>query len=584
MFRQAVESFARVWAIGAAFAVLALMGAFAQETNAPPPALSILMQALSKTDDAGAQSNLLRGINAALKGRRNVTPPPEWPAVAAKLALSQNAEVREQAQTLGAIFGSSGAFEAMRKTVGDSNADRGAREKALQSLVAAHDEETLPLLEQLVKEPGPLRRAAIRGLSAYEGKGTPGLLLERYRSFDSDEKRDALNTLLARAAWARLLVGALENNQVATGDLGAPQIRQLAGFKDAPIDEWMKKHPALSTSSANKQQEIARYKTFLTPDAVKHGDPSRGRALFAQSCAVCHTLFAAGGNIGPELTGANRTDIDYLLQNILDPNALIGNDYQSTTVETRDGRLLVGMVRGDDANTLTLKTLGDTVIIPRGDIKSIAVSAVSMMPEGLLAALKPDEVADLFAYLASPRQVPIFATALNAADFFNGSDLTRWRASSDAWRVENEEIVGRGGPKGIESLVSEMIAEDYQFTAQIRILGDETAAAEIAFRGQPDETPFKGCSLSMGGGSRINLWQYDGTPESLPGDMVLAAGRWHACEIRVAGDHARLVLDGKTAFELTNKPGSRRNGVAFYVSGKGAELRVKEPKLTVPIR
>src|SRR4029079_9240538 len=112
--------------------------------------------------------------------------------------------------------------------------------------------------------------------------------------------------------------------------------------------------------------------------------------------AACHTLFGTGGSVGPELTGANRSDIDYLLQNIVDPNALIGKDYQSATIETKDGRVLVGMLRGDDANTISLRTLAETIIVPRSDIRTINVSEVSMMPEGLLNALDRTQLRDLF--------------------------------------------------------------------------------------------------------------------------------------------------------------------------------------------
>jgi putative heme-binding domain-containing protein len=164
---------------------------------------------------------------------------------------------------------------------------------------------------------------------------------------------------------------------------------------------------------------------------------SHAPALFAQICQTCHTLFGTGGNIGPELTGSNRADIDYLLQNVLDPNALIGKDYQSTTVETKDGRVLLGMVRGDDANAITLKTLGDAVIIPRSDIKSINVSEVSMMPEGLLAALSQDQVRDLFGYLGSPRQVSMLATVVSAADFLMAVIFRAgvFQVTGGAWRV-----------------------------------------------------------------------------------------------------------------------------------------------------
>src|SRR5687767_1737784 len=98
----------------------------AQET---PPALGILLQTLDKSEDPATQANLLRGIIKALEGRRGLAAPPAWEALAAKLAQSPNQEVREQVQTLGAIFGSSSALTAMRQTLGNAEADRAAREK-----------------------------------------------------------------------------------------------------------------------------------------------------------------------------------------------------------------------------------------------------------------------------------------------------------------------------------------------------------------------------------------------------------------------------------------------------------------------
>jgi len=567
---------ARRFLFAAILGGLALVQLSAQDVEPPPPALSILLQTLAKSDDPNAQLNLLRGMNAALKGRRNVAAPPEWEALAAKLSKSPNAEVREQAQTLGAVFGSGAAFDAMRKTVSDPAADSAARQKALDSLIAGHDKASLPLLQKLIGEAGPLRRVAIRGVAAFEDEATPRLLVEAYRSFDSDEKRDALGTLLARPAWARALVAAIENQQIAATDLAAPQIRQLIGLKDPAVEAWLKKNPALATTSANKQAEIARYKQQLTPDVLRAGDVNAGRALFTQTCAACHTLFGTGGSVGPELTGANRSDIDYLLQNIVDPNALIGKDYQSATIETKDGRVLVGMLRGDDANTISLRTLAETIIVPRSDVRTINVSEVSMMPEGLLNALNQTQLRDLFTYLSSPRQVPILASEQNAADFFNGTDFTRWRASNEAWKVENGEIVGAAARDKTESLVSEMVAADFQLKARVKISG-EKAAAELVFIGQATESPFAGCSLSFGGGSRVNVWRYQtgSAPQNVAANFALSPGEWHTCEITVRGGKAIIDLDGVRAFDI-DVPSKIRSAVSFFLAGEQAQLSVKD--------
>lgn len=565
-----------------AVALSALILASSLGQDAAPPALGFLMQALAKSDDASTQLNLLKGINKAMEGRRGVPAPAEWEAVSAKLGASSDAAVREQVQTLGAVFGSTGALDGMRKTLADPAADRAAREKALESLIAARDKDALPRILALVTQPGPLRRPALRGLASYDDPRVTTTILSNYATFDTDERRDALGALLARMSTAKALVGALDAGQIPAGELAAPQIRQLKGFKDGSIQDWLRKNPALTISASDKQAEILRYKTFLTPNSVKRGDANRGRALFTQTCAVCHRLFDYGADIGPELTGANRADIDYLLQNILDPNALIGTDYQSTTVETKDGRIVVGMVRGDDANAITIKTLGGSMIVPRDDVKSVTVSEVSMMPEGLLAALPPAHVADLFAYLGSVRQVPILATPLNAGDFFNGSDFTRWHKSSDAWKVANGEISVRGNAAKPESLMSEMIAGDFTLRGQFRITG-EKAVAEIALRGRPGDGTFRGFSMSLGGGSPSNLWIYgEGKPQPAPmAGPVIPVGKWAAFEIVAAGPKVRVRIDGKDAFEFAAPTPDPRTVPAFYLLGEGAELAVKDLKIEV---
>ena len=152
-------------------------GAYADET---PPVLSILTQQLAKSDDPNLQLNLLRGMNAALKGRRGVTPPPEWKVVSAKLAQSPNQEVRDLVQSLGTVFGSSDAFAALRKTAVDEKAGVDARKKALEALVNGKDADTPALLKKLIETPGPLRATAIRGLATFGEKET-GILDELLR-------------------------------------------------------------------------------------------------------------------------------------------------------------------------------------------------------------------------------------------------------------------------------------------------------------------------------------------------------------------------------------------------------------------
>ena len=129
--------------------------------------------------------------------------------------------------------------------------------------------------------------------------------------------------------------------------------------------------------------------------------------VFNKVCAQCHTLFDFGGKVGPDITGANRSDINYILENILDPNAVIPNEYRASEIETKDGRSLTGIVKRQDDKSLVLQTANELVTLPRNEIANRRDSQLSMMPEGLLATLKDQEVRDLIYYLTRLGQVPL---------------------------------------------------------------------------------------------------------------------------------------------------------------------------------
>jgi putative heme-binding domain-containing protein len=173
-----------------------------------------------------------------------------------------------------------------------------------------------------------------------------------------------------------------------------------------------------------------------------------GRAVFAKTCQQCHTLYGAGAKIGPDLTGSNRADLDYLLTNMIDPSAVIPKDYLQTVVLTVDGLVVSGIAKAEDDKSLTIQTPTNVVVIPKDEIEDRQLSNVSMMPDDQLKQFTPLQIASLLAYLAAKEQSPILATKDNQELLFNGKDLTGWRGNEELWSVENGEIVGRA-PKGL---------------------------------------------------------------------------------------------------------------------------------------
>jgi putative membrane-bound dehydrogenase-like protein len=370
-----------------------------------PESLAILVETLGRVDETAARSSLLSGLADALKGRRRVPMPAAWPATFARLSGDADPALRSHATALGLTFGDPAAFASLRSVLNDATAPTPRRVEALDALVGARDAGLPEALRPLIADKA-LRRPALRGLAAYDDPATPPAILSAYASLDLDARRDALNTLAARVSTARALLDAVAAGRVPSSDVSPDLVRQLRNHKDAQVNAKIAETwGAARDQDASRARVIADYRSMLKSSPSRPPDPVLGRAVFNKVCVQCHTLFGVGGKVGPELTGSNRADLEYLLSNVLDPSALIGKDYLAHVVGTVDGRVLTGIVRAEDKDSLTLVTANETVVLPKSEVEERRPSDKSMMPEDLWTALPEHEVRSLVAYLASPAQV-----------------------------------------------------------------------------------------------------------------------------------------------------------------------------------
>jgi len=126
-----------------------------------------------------------------------------------------------------------------------------------------------------------------------------------------------------------------------------------------------------------------------------------GRKHFQKLCSQCHRLGNEGARLGPELTGAGKNGIRYFLENIIDPNAVVGADFRMTTVETRGGDVISGLLVGETPSAVTIRTIAGESVVAKTDIAQRNTSDKSLMPEGLLEALSDREQLELLKYLTS---------------------------------------------------------------------------------------------------------------------------------------------------------------------------------------
>jgi putative heme-binding domain-containing protein len=152
---------------------------------------------------------------------------------------------------------------------------------------------------------------------------------------------------------------------------------------------------------------ISKYREKLTPPNLAAADLGSGRMIFDKVCGNCHKMFGQGKGIGPDLTGSNRDSLDYLLENIVDPSRVVPAQLRQSAVLMVSGRVINGTITRQDDNTLTIQTITEELIVPRGDVESIRKLNQSLMPDGLMTQLSDAQVRDLISYLQASRQVSL---------------------------------------------------------------------------------------------------------------------------------------------------------------------------------
>ena len=365
-------------------------------------ALQLLTKKLEATARPAVQAALLKGISLGLEGQREVVAPAAWPVLAKKLSQSPSEDVRRLTNQLNQVFGDEEAIQQALTVVADSLAPIADRRLALASLLTQQHPDLPPLLVDLIDEEG-LRIPAIRAYGAYEVKEAPEILLSNSDSFDRESQQAIFETLATRKSYAQALHKALDDKQVSKDALPFHVRRSLSALLgDSFTDKY-----GVEPLSQDKETLIAAYKAKATPEAMERANASRGRVVYQNLCGACHLMYGEGGIIGPDLTGSNRADLNYLLLNVFDPSGDIPDAYKMVTITTKNGQILAGTVTEEDNNKVVLSMIGQKSTIAKRDIEKREVSEFSMMPEGQMQTLTDEQALDLFKYLQTKQQVAL---------------------------------------------------------------------------------------------------------------------------------------------------------------------------------
>jgi putative membrane-bound dehydrogenase-like protein len=370
----------------------------------PVPLNDLLKLTSSRSESF--QADILAGLSEAVRGWRKAQKPAAWDRLQAKLSGSANVALRDRVRDLSALFGDGRALDEVKRVALDRNAELAFRRAALLTLIENRPPDLREICEQLLSV-SFLNSTAVRGLALFDDPDIGETLAGSYNRFHPSERAAVIETLASRPSFAGPLLDEVAARRIPRADVTPYHARQIRSFnKPALTKRLAEVWGELRDSPAEKKEFIAQLKAKLTPGVLVVADKSAGRAVFNTACASCHTLYGHGGQVGPDLTGSGRDNLDYLLENTVDPSAVVNADFRMTVVDLKDDRTLNGLITAKTERTITLKTQTETVTLDRSEIENIQESSLSLMPEGLLEGLSETQVRDLIAYLIHRTQVP----------------------------------------------------------------------------------------------------------------------------------------------------------------------------------
>jgi putative membrane-bound dehydrogenase-like protein len=345
---------------------------------------------------------VLRGFDKAWEGQRAGTRGEVKQALARVWSTNDPLMLR-----VGLRVGSTEAQSRATQRMSDKSLSENERAALAETLGQCGVDSAVPTLLGLLAEKPKLQLAAVSALQNFDDARIAVALLDNYPKLASEARVRTRTALASRATWALEMVRAVDEKKIDANEISPDLLRQMLRHSDAALTAAIEKRwgKLQAQTSAEKSSTVNQLKLVLNPSGTTlrfQGDATEGKKIFTQMCATCHKLFREGNIIGPDLTGADRKNGEWLLTHIVDPSAFIRPEYVNHNVEMKDGRSLIGLIVEQSDSTITLlDAQNQRTVLDRAGAKEIIASSTSLMPEGLLEALTPQQVRDLFSYLQS---------------------------------------------------------------------------------------------------------------------------------------------------------------------------------------
>jgi len=298
------------------------------------------------------------------------------------------------------------AVTTARAIIGDSMADAGLRSEFVRALGATKDVANIDAFASLVYDNGApilIRQGAVNALGVMNDPRAAASLLDHFDQLPIDLKPMVINALVLSTTSSRVLLDSIKGGRIPLSNMNENHARAINGFNDPDlskevVDVWGKVQTERNPERAKLVKQYR--KLFLS----RGSDPVKGMSVFEAKCSQCHTIYGKGGNIGPDLTGVGRDNLDLVLSNVLDPSLVIGKPYYVYVAKLKDDTAVSGILVEDSSKQIVLKEPAGVHVIPRDQLVRLVQQNISMMPEGLEQTMSQEEFSDLIAFLLSKEQ------------------------------------------------------------------------------------------------------------------------------------------------------------------------------------
>jgi putative membrane-bound dehydrogenase-like protein len=357
--------------------------------------------AMIATAESSHRSQLVSLLEFGVRGMRGVAAPDEWNDISGSLYAASDPATRQAAESIGAAFGDDELYRRMRVVLATDKSGVPVIRHALSILASDTSTENLPLVLSLLDRTD-LAAQALPMLSRYDDESIARAVLDRLPAWKGAEYSAAMELLSGRVGWSELLLDQIAEEAVDKSQLSAYYARKMVNLGSETLNarlaaEW----GALGQSTKQRRREISKFVAEFQSAPLWAYSANSGSAHFKKLCASCHEPTPQNAAIAPRLAGSGSKGVAYIAENVLDPNAVIGRDFQARIIVTISGLVISGLVESETDSAITVRTLTGSTTVAKDEIDEILVSKNSFMPESLLKTLNDRERIELFKYLTT---------------------------------------------------------------------------------------------------------------------------------------------------------------------------------------